>query len=136
MKRACPDQDRHLLPLVEDAGGAFEVFLCGQDLGRFISDPGEDGAVHSRRRLDGIHQLQVIRHDDAGDAALGLGDAHRPVDQLTNLRRLRRHMDVLAGDVLEQRDQIDLLLILAAERDARLLPDDRQYRLMVHLRVV
>ena len=65
--------------------------------------------------------------------ALGLGDAHRAVDEVTDLRRVRRHMDVFAGDVLEQRDQIDLLLVLAAERGARLLTDDGHHRLMIHL---
>ena len=47
-----------------------------------------------------------------------------------------RHVDVFAGDVLEQRDQIDFLLIMAAQRDARLLPDNGHHRLMIHLRIV
>jgi hypothetical protein len=57
--------------------------------------------VFLRRRLDSVHQLQVIRHDYAGDAVLGLGDADSAVDQLTNRRRLGRHMDVFAGNILE-----------------------------------
>jgi hypothetical protein len=57
--------------------------------------------VFLRRRLDSVHLLQVIRHDYASDTALGLGDANSAVDQLANLRRLRRHMDVLTGDILE-----------------------------------
>jgi hypothetical protein len=36
------------------------------------------------QRLDSVHLLQVIRHDYAGDIALGLGDAHSAVDQLAN----------------------------------------------------
>src|SRR5205823_2259374 len=39
-------------------------------------------------------------------------------------------------DVLEQRDEVDLLLVVAAETHARLLADDRHNRLMVELRVV
>ena len=39
-------------------------------------------------------------------------------------------------DVLEQRDQVDLLLVVAAERRARLLADDRDDRRVVELRVV
>jgi pyruvate dehydrogenase (quinone) len=36
---------------------------------------------------------------NASDTALGLGDAHGAVDQLADLRRLRRHVDVIAGDI-------------------------------------
>ena len=39
-------------------------------------------------------------------------------------------------DIFEERDEIDFLLIAAAERGARLLPDDREHRLVIHLRVV
>ena len=42
----------------------------------------------------------------------------------------------LVGDVLEERDQVDLLLVAAAERRARLLADDRDDRLVVELGVV
>ena len=45
-------------------------------------------------------------------------------------------LHVLAGDVLEQRDEIDLLLVVAAERRARLLADDRDHRLVIELGVV
>ena len=47
-----------------------------------------------------------------------------------------RHLAVLVRDVLEQRLQVDLLLVVAAERHARLLADDREHRLVVELRVV
>ena len=40
------------------------------------------------------------------------------------------------GDVLEERQQVDLLLVVAAERGARLLADDGDHRLVVELRVV
>ena len=89
-----------------------------------------------RRRLDSIHLLHVVRHDYARHTALGFGDAHSAVDQLADLRRLCRHMDIFAGNILEEGEQIDLLLILAAKCSARLLSDDGQHRLMVHLRVV
>ncbi len=49
---------------------------------------------------------------------------------------VRRHVDVLVRDVLEERDEIDFLLVIAAERRARLLADDRDDRLVIHLRVV
>ena len=37
---------------------------------------------------------------------------------------------------LKRRDEVDLLLVVAAERGARLLADDREHRLVVELRVV
>ncbi len=136
VQRPGPDQHRHLFSLVEHPGGAFEIFLCRHNFGCFIPNAGEDGAVFLRWQLDSVHLLQVVRHDYASDTALGLGDAHGAVDQLADLRRLGRHMDVFAGNILEQGDQIDLLLVMATQRSARLLADNRQHRLMIHLRVV
>ena len=52
---------------------------------------------------------------------------------------LGRHADVLhvlVRDVLEERGQVDLLQVVAAERRPRLLADDRHDRLTVELRVV
>ena len=46
------------------------------------------------------------------------------------------HVDEFVRHVLEQRDEIHFLLVIAAERRARLLPDDRDDRLVIHLRVV
>jgi hypothetical protein len=46
-----------------------------------------------------------------------------------------RHQ-VLAGDVLEQRVQIDFLLVVGTQRHPLLLADDRHHRLMVELGVV
>ena len=45
-------------------------------------------------------------------------------------------MDERAGDVLEQRRQVDLLLVVAAERHARLLPGNRQHRHVIGPRVI
>ena len=47
-----------------------------------------------------------------------------------------RHLNVLGGDVLEQRDEVDFLLVAAAERGARLLADDREDGRVVELGVV
>ena len=63
-------------------------------------------------------------------------DAHRAVDQVAHLRGRRRHVNVFTGDILEQADEVDLLLVVAAESRALLLPDDGEHRLVVHLRVV
>ena len=55
---------------------------------------------------------------------------------MPDLRRVGCHVDVLVRNVLEERRQVDLLLIVAAERGHRLLADDRDYGLVVELGVV
>jgi hypothetical protein len=50
--------------------------------------------------------------------------------------RVGRHVHVLVRDVLEERRQVDFLLVIAAERGHRLLADDCDDRLVVELRVV
>ena len=54
--------------------------------------------------------LQIIGHDDTGDVTLRLGDPDSPVYKMTHLRGQRGHMNVLTGDVLKERDQVDFLL--------------------------
>ena len=63
-------------------------------------------------------------------------DPRGAIDQMPDLRRRGRLHDVGAGDILEHRDQVEFLLILSAQRVARLLADDREHRLMVQQRVV
>ena len=79
---------------------------------------------------------EIVGNDQAGDAAACSGDAMGAVDQVPDLRDVRRHLHVVRRDVLEQRDEVDLLLVVAAEAHPRLLPHDRQHRLVVELRVV
>jgi hypothetical protein len=55
---------------------------------------------------------------------------------MPDLRRRGRHVHVLVCDVLEEREKVDFLLVVAAHRRAFLLADDRDDRLVVHLRVV
>jgi hypothetical protein len=45
-------------------------------------------------------------------------------------------MNVLPGDVLKERDQIDLLLVIAAHRRTGLLTHNRHDALMVYFGVV
>jgi hypothetical protein len=90
----------------------------------------------ARGGVSTIDLLDIVRHDDAGDGALGHGDAHRAIDQMAHLLGCGAHVDVLAGHVLEQRDEIDLLLVMAAERGALLLADDRDDRSVIELGVV
>ena len=68
--------------------------------------------------------------------ALGERDADRAVDEVADLRRVDAICDVLAATSLNSDWQVDLLLVVRAERGARLLADDRDHRLVVELGVV
>ena len=68
--------------------------------------------------------------------ALGERDADRPVQHVGQLLGNRDHLHVLAGDVLEQAEQVDFLLVGAAHGAAAGLPDDRDHRDVVELGVV
>jgi hypothetical protein len=87
-----------------------------------VADPAVHGAVLARRRLHRRLVLQVVRQHDARDAPLVAGDAHRAVDEVAHLLGQRRHLHELVGDVLEQRDEVHLLLEVAAEGRALGLP--------------
>ena len=82
-----------------------------------------------------LRLLHVVGEDDHGHAALGLCDTHRPVDEMPSLFWRRTDLDELR-DVLHQRSKVDLLLVVAAQRGARLLAHDRHHRLAVELGVV
>jgi hypothetical protein len=71
------------------------------------------------RRLLHLLVLQVVRDDDAGDGALGEGDADRAIDQVPHLRGRHGREAVLRGHVLEERLQIDFLLVRAADGQPR-----------------
>ena len=45
-------------------------------------------------------------------------------------------MHVLVRDIFEQRNKIDLLLVIATDCRARLLADNRHHRRVIHFRVV
>ena len=60
--------------------GAPVVVLVGR------ANAGMNGAVGLWRLFDRFHLLQVLRHNDAGDFAVGLGDAHGAVDEVPDLR--------------------------------------------------
>ena len=74
--------------------------------------------------------------DEAGRGLLADRDPDRPVDQVGQLLRHRAHLHVVAADVLEQAEQIDLLLVRAAHRRALGLADDGDHRHVVELGVV
>ena len=94
------------------------------------------GRAMRHRRVLVIHQLQIVGQDDAGDGAFRLRDSHCAVHHVTNLAGNRPDRDVIARDVLEQCNQIHFLLVASAERRARLLADNRDHGLVIHLRVI
>ena len=86
--------------------------------------------------LDRLLFLQVLGDDHAGDALLGQSDAERAIDGMPDRGSRRDRGDEIVGHVLEERLQIDLLLVVAAERSGGGLTDDRDHRLVIHARVV
>src|SRR3569832_1489390 len=116
--------------------GAVEVRVGGDDARRAVTDARVDRAVRTRRLLHRRHLLHDVGHADAGYGAHRTGAAPRAIDDVAHLHGARDHLHVIAGHVLEQRHEIDLLLIMAAERGQLLLADDGHHRLMAELRVV
>ena len=80
--------------------------------------------------------LQIIGHDDTGDGPFGLGDPDSPIYKMTHLRGHRGHVNVLTGDVLKERNQVDFLLVIAAHCRPGLLPYNRDHALVVHFSIV
>ncbi|MNS58765.1 hypothetical protein D3C72_916940 [compost metagenome] len=93
-------------------------------------------AMLARRRLHGFQVLHVVGKNQAGHAAPLHGDPHGAVHHVARLKRRRDHVHEVMRHVLEQADQVYLLLIVAAQRAARLLAHDGHDGLMVQLGVV
>ena len=129
-------EHRHPLAGVQDLRGGTQIVLGRQDDAAVIADPGQGGAVLARRRIDPIELLDVVGDDHAGHDALGERDPHRSIDQVSRRRGVRARVHVVMRDVLEQRLEIDLLLVVGPHGGARRLADDRDHRLMIHLRIV
>ncbi len=89
-----------------------------------------------RRRLDCVEILHVVGKDEARHRALIACDAYGSIDEMPHLLRHAHHVHVLVSDILEQRDEIDFLLIVAAKRRTLLLTDDGDHRLVVGFGVV
>ena len=129
-------EDRHPLTGVEDLRGLAQGGLTGNLRRLAVARVGVHRAMRVRCVCDRVLLLRVIGKNQARDRALGARDADRAIDEVADLRGMGRHVDVLVRDVLEQRDEVDLLLVAAAERGLRLLADDREHGLMVELGVV
>ncbi len=134
-ERAGADQHGDLLAAVEHFGGAAQIGVIGHGLRLGEADAGMDRAVLARRILV-RHVLEIVGQDDRRHAALAERDADGAVDQMAHLRRGGSLFDERAGHVLEQARQIDFLLIVAADRGARLLAGNGEHRHVIEPRVV
>ena len=123
---ALADQHRHALSGVEEVGGALQVGVARADHRLEEPDRRRDRSVGAGR-LGVLGLLDVVGHDHAGDRARRLGDAHGAVDQVRGLLGGDAHLHELAGHVLEQAGEVDLLLEVGSQRHAGLLADDRHH---------
>jgi hypothetical protein len=136
MQRTGTDQYRDLIPGVEHVRCTLEVSRGGDDARGRVSDTRVDSPVLAWWLLHRIELLHIVWHHDTGHSTLCLRDPQRSIDQVPHLRRRRHHVHILMCHVLEQRGEVHLLLIIAPERGAPLLADDRNHRLVVQLRIV
>src|SRR3546814_10894563 len=95
---------------------------------------GGRGPAHARKdcpMLSGrlLHRqvLQIIGKDKGGDPPVAKRYAHRPVSNMTDLRRNGRRRYKRPGHVLEHRLQIKFLLVMGANGGSRLLSRDSQH---------
>src|SRR5436853_6962205 len=86
--------------------------------------------------LDSIQVLHIFGKNDTGDRTLGFSDAHRAVNLMTYLYRIHSCVDILTCDIFEQRLEVNLLLVVAANGRARRLANNRYNWLVIHLGVV
>ncbi len=82
------------------------------------------------------HVLEIVGQYDCRHAALAECNADGAVDQMADLRRGRSLLDKSSGHVLEQARQIDFLLIVTAERGARLLSGNSEHRHVIEPRII
>ena len=113
-----------------------EILLRRHQPWQVVAETAEIGAMLAGRRGQHVHFLDIIGNNNAGDRPFGDGDAYRAINQVADLGRMRRHMHIIMGHILIQRNQIDFLLIIGAQGHGRLLADDGQHRHMILFRVI
>ena len=89
-----------------------------------------------RRLFNRRQRLNVIGNDNAGDTTLRFGDAHSPIYKVPDLRRIRSHVYVLMSYIFKEGDQVDFLLIMAADSHPGRMPHNSNNGLMIHLCIV
>ena len=123
-------------PALRIVGRAAEVDVVGNDARRRVADARVDGAVRARRLArprSAARSFGTIRH-----VTVRCESAIRIARSI----RCRSCSGTVAiwtysrATSLNSVTQVDLLLVVAADRGARLLADDRDDRLLVELRVV
>ncbi|MNP06558.1 hypothetical protein D3C76_985470 [compost metagenome] len=135
MQCAGTDQYRHFSSSVEYIRGTLQVLLERHHAGPAVADAGMHRAVGFRWFVVG-QVLQVVGQDDGGDPAFADGGTYGAIEQVAHLFRGRSLLDEGTCDVLEHRQQVQLLLVMPAKRRSRLLTDDGQHRLVIHARVI
>ncbi len=134
--RPLPDQQRDPLAGVEELDGPVQRGVVGDDPRTRPRRGRRHDAVGVRRVLREVRLLHVVRHDHARGARGGERGADGVVEHERQLLGGVHGLDVLAAHVLEQRREVDLLEVAAAERGGHDLPDDRDDGLAVELGVV
>ena len=87
-------------------------------------------------RLFVRHLLKIVRQDQRRHRTVCQRDSNGTIDEMAHLRRGSSLLNEIAGDVLEQRREVNLLLIMAADRATRLLADDGQDRLVIEAGII
>ena len=133
--RTGTDQHRDFRTRVEHIGGQPQMSVVGHGAHRDVAHARLRESMLVRRHRHRVHELHVVRHNDACDRAFGGGDADRAIDDVRGLRG--RHDRLRVGrHVLEKRVQIHFLQIIAAERGGRLLSNQRNNRHVIEFRVI
>ncbi len=130
------DEDGDALACVEDIGSALEVGEVGDDARDGIADAGVEGVVELFGFVDGGEFLNIFGEDDAGDGFLIDGGADGAVDGVLGGVGRADLSDVFGGDVFEEAEEIDFLLVGTAEDGGGGLSDDGDDGLVVHFGVV
>ena len=129
------DKDRHLLARIQDFGRSHQIGGLRDDPRLAVSRSRMNGGVCMWRRF--VRELlHVAGNDDACRTARRERNAKRAIDHVSSLLGRRDHLHVFVRDIVEQRQQIDLLLKVPTQGGTRFLTDDRDDRLMIGFRVV
>ncbi len=134
--RTLADEQRHALARVEHRGCLGQVVLGGQHPRRTPLRRRRHHPVLVRHLLGRLGDLDVVRQDHDAGRPRGQSGAKRAVDDHGRLLGREDRLDVLGRDVLEEGGEVDLLLVLRAERRRGLLAHDRDHGLVVELGVV
>ena len=120
---------------VDDLGRASDVRSGRRDRCRGGDGAGPRDGGRGRLHLGHLHGLDVVRKDHHSGAQAEPGGAEGGVEDRLRLGGCDDGLHV-DRDIGEGPFEIALLLHEGAEGRGRLLPDDRDHRLVVHLRVV